>query len=241
MLTRREFSKAGVGFAAFAVGAQVITSAGNNKNDDSSIVPLEVAGKNKMSDNQIILDDKTLFIKIQEQFEKANSERLVENLEAANKLLKQALDELGNRYAREADESGDSIIKANSLEREGKLNEAVYLRRFVLEYRLEQFRIKMIDDQPAMDNKTLFVKLQEQFGKIDTEIVSKNWKVANELLKQALAELGSQYNNDVRIQDESNRRLVLARVHEEEGKLDEAVSVRFQIFTERLEMLKNKK
>ena len=190
------------------------------------------------------MDDKTLFIKTQGAFEKADVERLAQNWEVANNLLKQALDELGRRYARPSiivlDDSGMYIAKANGLEREGKLAEAVNERRGILESRMEQLRLKVIDNQPILDDKTLFMEIKAQLEKADAETKAQNWKAALEALKQALAELGTRYTDDHRTHDESNRRLFLASIHEKEGKLDEAVNVRLQILAERLEMLKNK-
>jgi len=39
MITRRDFTKVGISAAAFAAGAQVITSASNNKNDVATVIP----------------------------------------------------------------------------------------------------------------------------------------------------------------------------------------------------------
>ena len=194
-----------------------------------------------MIDNQTV-DDKTLFIRIQAQLEKADVVIKTQNWEEANKLLKQALDELGSRYLIEnsRDNSGYRLaIDADRPEREGRLDAAAHVRRRILADRLESLRRKMVYDQPSKDDKTLLAEIQIQLEKADAEIEAKNWKLADELLKQALAELSDRYRS-FNIRDDSGIRLVEAMIYEEEDKLDEAVQKRRIAVVERLEMFKKK-
>jgi len=98
-----------------------------------------------MSNNQIVMDDKTLYITIKVQLEKADAEITAQNWEAANKLLKQALVELGDRYTRSdtIDDSGMKLIAAELQEREGKPDNAAHVRRRILAERLEMLRSKI--------------------------------------------------------------------------------------------------
>lgn len=194
-----------------------------------------------MSDNQTNVDDKMLFMKLQAQLEKADAERLTQNLEEANKLLKQALVELDYRYLHPSvfDDSGLKLIAVDIQEIEGNLNDAVRLRRRILANRLESLRRKMVYDQPRKDDKTLLIEIQVQLEKTDAEIEAKSWKVADEFLKQALAELSDRYLSfDIR--DDSGISLVEAMIYEEEGKLEDAVQKRRIAVAERLEMFKSK-
>jgi len=92
-------------------------------------------------------DDKTLLLTTEAQLEKADAEMAVQNWEATNKLLKQALDKLGNRYIcaghNVIDESGMKLIAADIQEKEGKLDNAAHVRRRILIIRLEKLRIKI--------------------------------------------------------------------------------------------------
>jgi len=237
MITRREFTKLGFGAAAIAAGTQVVTSTQGKASVSPAVVP-----PNKMSDSQTKMDDKTLFIKIQAQLEKADEERLAQNWEKANELLLQALNVLGGRYfhpAIGADDSGLKLIAANTLHREGKLENAVLMRRRILFGRLESLRRKMADNLPAMDDKTLFIEIQARLEKADIEIKAQNWKAANELLLQAVAELGTRYRS-FNTSDTSNLRFIAATNLEVEGKLDEAARERRGVIAERLEIFRRK-
>jgi hypothetical protein len=101
--------------------------------------------ENKMSNNQAILDDETLFITAKAQLEKADAEIAAQNWEAANKLIKQALAEVGDRYVRSdtIDETGMKLIAADSQEKEGRLDNAVRVRRKMLASRLEMLGRKI--------------------------------------------------------------------------------------------------
>jgi len=191
-----------------------------------------------MINNQIV-DDKALFIKIQTQLEKADEVIETQNWEEANKLLKQTLDELGIRYlyGNLRDDTGYKLTtEADIPEREGRLDVAVRARRRILASRLEILRRKMVYDQPVKDDKTLLIEIQTLLEKADAEIETKNWKLADDLLKQALAELSDRYLS-FNMREDSGIRLVEAMIYEEEGKLGDAVQKRRIAVAERLEML----
>jgi len=95
------------------------------------------------------------------------------------------------------------------------------------------------EGQAIMDDKTLYMAISVQLEKIDAEIAAQNWKVASELLKQALAELGNRYTRSDTI-DDSGMGLIAAELQEREGKPDNAAHVRRRILAERLEMLRSK-
>jgi len=99
-----------------------------------------------MTDNQAVMDDKTLYIAIKARLEKADVEIAAQNWESANGLVKQALAELGDRYSSPSlrDDSGMSLVIAEVQEKkEGKLDSAVHLRRDILAERLERLRSKI--------------------------------------------------------------------------------------------------
>jgi len=90
------------------------------------------------------MDNKTLVITIQIRLEKADAEMAAQNWKEANKLLKQALVELGDRYVRSdtIDDSGMKLIDADILEEEGKIDRAARVRRRILAERLEMLKSK---------------------------------------------------------------------------------------------------
>ena len=96
-------------------------------------------------EGQAIMNDKKLFMTISAQLEKIDAEIAAQNWEAANKLLKQALAELGDRYTRSdtIDDSGMKLIAAELQEREGRLDNAAHVRRRILAERLEMLRSKI--------------------------------------------------------------------------------------------------
>ena len=89
-------------------------------------------------------DDKTLLKEIHAQLEKADAAIAAQHWEGADKLIRQALAELGDRYVCPGtlDETGMKLIAADLQEREGKLDEAVRMRRKMLVARLEMLRGK---------------------------------------------------------------------------------------------------
>ena len=97
-----------------------------------------------MDGNQIIIDDETLLKTINAQIEKSDVEIAAQNRKAADSLLKHALAELGDRYVCPGviDETGMKLVAADLQEREGKLDNAVRVRRKMLAARLEIFRSK---------------------------------------------------------------------------------------------------
>ena len=97
------------------------------------------------TEEQNIMDDKTLFMTITVQLKKADAEIAAQNWETANELIKQALTELDDRYVRSdvIDDSGMKLIAANIQEREGKLDNAVRSRRRTLAGRLELLKSKI--------------------------------------------------------------------------------------------------
>ena len=90
------------------------------------------------------LDDNALLNVINAQLEKVDVEIAAQNWEAADTLIKYALAELGDRYVcpDAIDETGMKLIAANLQEREGRLDNAVRVRRNMLAARLEMFRSK---------------------------------------------------------------------------------------------------
>lgn len=76
-------------------------------------------------------------------------------LKAANDLLKQALEELGDRYARPdtIDESGMRLVLAAAEEKKGELSKAANLRRGVLTRRLAALREKIGTSQPSQPGR----------------------------------------------------------------------------------------
>jgi hypothetical protein len=100
--------------------------------------------------------------------------------------------------------------------------------------------VEINNNQNNMDDKTLFAKIKVLIEKADTERLAQNWKEANELLKQALAELGYRYMRE-NLRDDSGYRLVAADIQEfVEGKLDSAVRERRNVLVERLKLLERK-
>jgi len=101
--------------------------------------------ESKMSNNHVVMDDKTLYITIKAQLEKADAEIAVQNWEAANKLIKQALDELGDRYycLEVEDDTGLKLIAADNQEKGGRPDNAAHVRRSMLAERLEMLRSKI--------------------------------------------------------------------------------------------------
>lgn len=89
--------------------------------------------------------EKALLEKLTLQLEQADAEIAAQNWEAANKLLLQALDELGYRYLRsDIDDNSDmKLIEADIFEEAGRLDDAVRARRGILAERLEMFRGKI--------------------------------------------------------------------------------------------------
>jgi len=85
------------------------------------------------------MNDKNLFMTISAQLEKIDAKITTQNWEAANKLLKQALAELGDRYTRSdtIDDSDMKLIAADIQEREGRPDNAAHVRRRILAERLE--------------------------------------------------------------------------------------------------------
>jgi hypothetical protein len=97
--------------------------------------------ENRMPDGS----EKALLEKLTLQLEQADAEIAAQNWEAANKLLLQALDELGYRYLRsDIDDNSDmKLIEADIFEEAGRLDDAVRARRGILAERLEMFRGKI--------------------------------------------------------------------------------------------------
>ena len=98
-----------------------------------------------MSNNQIVMNDKTLYTVIKAQLEKADVEIAAQNWEVANKIIKQAMGELGDHYycPEIEDDTGLKLIEADIFEKEGKLDNAVRARRRILASRLEMLRSKI--------------------------------------------------------------------------------------------------
>jgi hypothetical protein len=89
------------------------------------------------------------------------------------------------------------------------------------------------------EDKTLLKVLHAQLEKADAAIAAQLWEAADELIRQALAELGDRYVCPGTI-DETGMKLIAADLQEREGKLDEAVRVRRKMLVARLEMLRGK-
>ena len=90
-------------------------------------------------------DNKTLLATIQAQLEKADAEITAQSWEAANKRLKTALNDLGGRYydPKVIDDSSLKLSAACIRENEGKLDNAVRVRRRILAERLDLLRSKI--------------------------------------------------------------------------------------------------
>jgi len=89
------------------------------------------------------------------------------------------------------------------------------------------------------DDKTLLATLQAKLEKADAEIAKQDWKAANELLNEALTDLGNRYY-DPNVIDDSGMHLVAANMQEKEGKPDNAARNRRRILDSRMEMLREK-
>jgi len=204
--------------------------------------------ENKINDNQTCLDDKTLLIKIEAQLEKADVvARKTQNQGEADKLIKQALVELGFCYMSMdkdilvLDDTDDGIFLADILEKEGNAN-AAFIRRRILVERLLMLKSKMSDNQKTgMDDKTLFMQIKEQLENADSYRLAKNLETANDLLLQALDKLGNRYYISwLGASDDSGMVLASANSYERDGKLDSAVLTRRRILAERLQRFRAK-
>ena len=104
----------------------------------------ELSERNRLGGNQIIIDDKTLLKVIHAQLENADAAIAAQHWEGADKLIRQALAELGDRYVCPGtiDETDMKLIAADLREREGKFDNAVRVRRKMLAARLEMLRGK---------------------------------------------------------------------------------------------------
>ncbi|MDR2881503.1 MAG: hypothetical protein LBV29_06345 [Azoarcus sp.] len=129
----------GVSFGAYAADN---TAIGHPTHAASGVIVLK---ESKMSGDQPIVDDKTLFISIKAQLEKVDTEIAAQNWEAASRLIRQALAELGDRYTRSdtIDDSDMKLIAADIQEKEGRLDNAANVRRRILAGRLEMLRSKI--------------------------------------------------------------------------------------------------
>jgi hypothetical protein len=90
------------------------------------------------------MEDRLCLMVIDAQLTKADAEIAAQNWETANKLLKQALAELGDRYVCPdvIDDTGMKLMAADLQEKEGKLDNAAHVRRRMLADRLEMLRSK---------------------------------------------------------------------------------------------------
>ena len=195
-----------------------------------------------MNKDQTNIDDKILLIKIKEQLEKSDEERFEGNWKEANELLLQALAELGGRYYHPSsgtDDTGLKLIAANNQDKEGKLENAVRMRRRILSSRLDALRRKIGQETIVeMDDKALYAMVNAQLEKTDVAIKAQNWKMADELLKQALSELVYRYHSNIR--DDTYVKNEVAYKLEEEGKLKEAILERQGVLAILLEILRKK-
>ena len=89
-------------------------------------------------------EDKTLLKVLHAQLEKADAAIAAQLWEAADELIRHALAELGDRYVCHdtIDETGMKLIVADLREKEGRLDNAVRVRRSMFAARLEMLRGK---------------------------------------------------------------------------------------------------
>ncbi|MCL2716505.1 MAG: hypothetical protein FWD68_18550 [Alphaproteobacteria bacterium] len=98
---------------------------------------------------------------------------------------------------------------------------------------------KTASDHNVRDDKTLLATIQTQLDRADTEIARRDFENANNTLNAELGELGNRYS-DPRVIDDSGMKLIVARDHDRNGRLEDAARIRRNILNIRLHLLRDR-